>query len=66
MPALSSFRQLLTSTVGLLLLLLLLCFSRYEMGPGIVGTMERFMYRDISRDHLLPYTAEIMPLRHQF
>lgn len=44
------------------------CFSGYGMGPlhRIVGTMDRFMYRDILRDHLLPYTEEIMPLKHIF
>lgn len=40
------------------------CFSGLGIGPihRIIGIMDRFMYRD----QLIPYTDEIMPIRHIF
>lgn len=44
------------------------CFSAFGVGPlhRIEGHMDRFMYRDILENHLLPYLDETMPLRHVF
>ncbi|GJQ86920.1 hypothetical protein Trydic_g11790 [Trypoxylus dichotomus] len=43
-------------------------FSGYGIGPlhRIVLIMDRFMYKVILNDNLLPYTEEIMSLKHQF
>lgn len=44
------------------------CFSGFGIGPlhNIIGTMDRFMYRDILKNVMLPYVEEQMPLRFQF
>lgn len=44
------------------------CFSGQGIGPihKIDGTMDRFMYRDILKDVMLPYAEEEMPLKWTF
>ena len=44
------------------------CFSGFAMGPlhRIEGHMDRFMYRDILNDKLIPFIDETMPLRNFF
>lgn len=44
------------------------CFSGYGMGPlhRITGIMDKFMYRDILREHLIPYMDDKVPLRSFF
>lgn len=44
------------------------CFSGYSMGPihRVIGIMDRFMYADILKNKLIPYTDETMPLKHIF
>lgn len=44
------------------------CFSGLGMGPlfRIQGNMDRFMYKDILQENLIPYSDEIMPLSHYF
>ena len=44
------------------------CFSRSGTGPlvRIDTIMDRFVYRDILRNHMLPYAEEEMPLRWEF
>lgn len=44
------------------------CFSGFGIGPlhKIEGNMDRFQYKDILENQMVPYADEIMPLRHQF
>jgi transposase len=44
------------------------CFSGFGMGPlhRIEGKMDRFMYRDIMSNIMVPYADEKMPLQHFF
>lgn len=44
------------------------CFSGSGTGPlvRVDGIMDRYLYRDILRDHMLPYAEEEMPLRWLF
>jgi len=44
------------------------CFSGYGMGPlyKIEGIMDRFKYKDILENQMVPYADETMPLRHVF
>lgn len=44
------------------------CFSGYGMGPlhRIDGIMDRFVYRDILKNVMLPYVEDNLPLRYKF
>ena len=44
------------------------CLSRQGIGPiyKIDGIMDRFMYRDISKDLMLSYAEEEVPLKWTF
>lgn len=44
------------------------CFSGFGMGPlhNIIGIMDRFMYRDILQNVMLPHVEDTLPLRFKF
>ena len=44
------------------------CFSGYGVGPLhlINGHMDRFQYKNILEEYMVPYSEEVMPLRYYF